>query len=404
MGYWIKLAAMCLTLAVIALIGWAVFLPASHPALERAGLLGPMRSIGLPIADAGNGAAGGGRGGFGGGGGGAAVIAQEVGLDDAGRQLVAIGTSRAERSVSLTSEVSGTLVEVNVASGDYVEEGTIVARLNADAQELALARAQLALRDAQARADRVAQLSSSGSAAQVQIDDAELALNRANLDLRDAEFELSRREIVAPISGWIGLIDLEIGNQITTNTELARLDDRSSLRIDFDVPERVVGLVGPGDDLTASPLSRPRETLQGTVLATDARVAQTNRALRIQAQVPNDDDRLRPGMAFRVALDLPGESLPLLDPMAIQWNRGGAFVWAMDAENTVRQVRVEVVQRRDSTVLVRGDLEPGSLVVVEGVQNLRPGATVAPRELRRSDGSLRPETETAQADDPSPEI
>lgn len=405
MGYWIKLTAICLGLAMAALVGWAVFLPASHPVLERAGLLAPMRSMGLPIPDANGGAGGRPGGGFpGGGGGGIAVIAQEVGIEDAGRRLVSIGTSRAERSVSLTSEVSGTLIEVNVASGDWVEAGKIVARLNSNAQELAVARAELALRDAQARADRVAQLQSSGSATQVQIDEAELALNRANLDLRDAEFELERRQIIAPISGWIGLIDLEIGNQITTNTELARLDDRSTLRIDFDVPERFVGLVGPGDALEANPLSRPREILQGTVLATDARVDQGNRALRVQGQIANEDDRMRPGMAFRVSFDLPGETLPLLDPMAIQWDRNGAFVWAVDGENAVRRVSVEVVQRRDTAVLVRADLEAGSLVVVEGVQNLRPGATVAPRELRGPDGVRRDETETAQSDDASPEI
>lgn len=405
MGYWIKLTAICLGLAMVALMGWAVFLPASHPVLERAGLLAPLRGIGLPISDDNSGAGGRPGGGFpGGGSGGIAVIAQEVGMEDADRRIVSIGTSQAERSVSLTSEVSGTLIEVNVASGDWVDAGKVVARLNSNAQELAVARAELGLRDAKGRAERVAQLQSSGSATQVQIDEAELALNRASLDLRDAEFELERREIIAPISGWIGLIDLEIGNQITTNTELARLDDRSSLRIVFDVPERFVGLVRPGDVFEANPLSRPSDILQGTVLATDARVDQGNRALRVQGQIANDDDRMRPGMAFRVTLGLPGESLPALDPMAIQWDRNGAFVWAIDDENAVGRVSVEVVQRRDTKVLVRAKLEDGSLVVVEGVQNLRPGATVAPREVRSSNGVPHQETETAQSEDVTPEI
>lgn len=404
MGYWIKLGAVCLGLFAAALAGWAVFLPASHPALERAGLLQPMRALGLPIAESAGAAGGRPGGGFGGGGGGIAVIAQEVGIEDFDRRLVAIGTSRAERSVVLTSEVSGTVVEVNVASGDWVEAGTVVLRLNSEAQELARARAELALSDAQVRAARVAQLQSSGSATQVQIDDAELALSRANLDLRDTEFELQRREIEAPISGWVGLVDLEIGKQITSSTEIARLDDRRKLRIDFEVPERFVGLINPGDSVEANPLSRPQDVLQGTILATDARVDQGNRALSVQAQIANDGDRLRPGMAFRVALRLPGESLPMVDPIALQWDREGAFVWAMDDENTVRRARVEVVQRRDSALLVRGELAEGQLIVVEGVQNLRPGATVAPREVRRSDGTLLEQAETAQATAPSPEI
>ncbi|MFN7002481.1 MAG: efflux RND transporter periplasmic adaptor subunit [Roseinatronobacter sp.] len=380
MSYWIKLTAICLGLALVSVSAWAVFLPASHPVLERMGLLGPMRAVGLPIAEAGPGSGGGGppfRGG-----GEVQVIAQEVTEASSGSRLVAIGTARAQRSVTLSSEVAGTIKAVSVRSGDWVEVGSPVVELNDEAQQLAVARAELALQDAQARADRVAQLRTSGSATQVQIDEAELALNRATIDLRDAEFELRRRQITAPISGWIGLVALEPGNQVTTSTELARLDDRGTLLVDFQIPERLVGLVSVDDPLEASPLSRPGEVIAGRISAIDARVDQGNRSLRLQGEIANDDDRLRPGMAFRVTVELPGELLPLVDPLAIQWDRNGAFVWAADADNKVQRVRVEIVQRRDDTVLVRANLQSGQVIVVEGVQNLRPGAEVAPREIR----------------------
>lgn len=397
MSYWMKLIAICLGLTLVSVTAWAMFLPASHPVLERMGLLGPMRAVGLPIPQAGNGSAGGGppfRGG-----GEVQVIAQEVAEASSGSRLVSIGTARAQRSVTLSSEVAGTLKSVAVRSGDWVEAGSLVAELTDEAQQLAVARAALALQDAQARADRVAQLRSSGSATQVQIDEAELALNRATLDLRDAEFELRRREITAPISGWIGLIALEPGNQVTTSTELVRLDDRSALLIDFQIPERLVGLISVDDALQASPLSRPGEVITGRISAIDARVDQGNRSLRLQGEIANEDDRLRPGMAFRVTVDLPGEMLPLVDPLAIQWDRNGAFVWALDADSKAQRVRVEIVQRRDDTVLVRADLEPGRVIVVEGVQNLRPGAEVAPREIRPAPQPEEAELLSLQASD-----
>lgn len=394
MSYWIKLGAICLALLVISVTGWAVLLPASHPVLERAGLLAPMRAIGLPIPDADDGNAGGSA--FRGGGE-VQVIAQEVTLAESDTQLVAIGTARAQRSVILSSEVAGTLQNVAVSSGEWVEAGDLIAELTVEAQELALARAELALRDAQARADRVAQLRDSGSATQVQIDEAELALNRATLDLRDAEFELRRREIKAPISGWIGLIELEPGNQVSSSTELVRLDDRSTLLIDFEVPERFVGLIAIGDEMHVNPLSRSTEVLAGRVRALDARVDQGNRSLRIQGEIANEDDRLRPGMAFRVSVGLPGESLPLVDPLAIQWDRDGAFVWALDDENKAQRIRIEIVQRRDDAVLLRADLQSGRVVVVEGVQNLRPGAEVVPREIRPAPQADAEDDATVQA-------
>ncbi len=394
MSYWIKLIAICLGLALVSVTAWAVFLPASHPVLERMGLLGPMRAAGLPIAEDG---ASGGRGGPPFGGGEVQVIAQEVARADAGSRVVSIGTATAQRSVALSPEVAGTLKSVAVRSGDWVEAGDLVAELTDEAQQLAVARAQLALQDAQARADRVARLRDSGSATQVQIDDAELALNRATLDLRDAEFELRRRQITAPISGWIGLISLEPGNQVTTSTELVRLDDRTTLLVDFQIPERLVGLISVGDRLQASPLSRPDELLSGQVSAIDARVDQGNRSLRLQGEIANDDDRLRPGMAFRVSVELPGETLPLVDPLAIQWDRNGAFVWALDEDEKAQRKRIEIVQRRDTSVLVRADLSEGQAVIVEGVQNLRPGADVAPREIRPAPQTDPPEETAMQA-------
>ncbi|WFE74965.1 efflux RND transporter periplasmic adaptor subunit [Roseinatronobacter sp. S2] len=380
MKKWVTGAAICLLLTGFGLVGWAVFLPSSHGILDRIGVLGPMRATGLPIPDANGGANAGGPQFQGGGA--IRVIAQEVTTANAGGRLVAIGTAQALRSVTLTSEVSGTLEDVMVSSGEWVDEGTLIAQLNSDVQQLALARAELGLRDTEVRAARVAQLRDSGSATQVQIDDAELAQSRAQLDLRDAQLELSRRQIAAPVSGWIGLITLEPGNQVTPNTELVRLDDRSQLLVNFDVPERFVGLVNVGDTLDASPLSRPNEVLAGRVRAIDARVDQGNRTLRIQGEIDNDGDRLRPGMAFRITMPLPGEYHPVVDPLAIQWDRGGAFVWALDSENRASRAGIEIIQRRDDAVLVRADLSAGDSVVLEGVQNLRPGAEVDIAEMR----------------------
>lgn len=376
---WAKGTAIIVILCAAALGAWAVFLPASHPTLDRIGVLGPMRSLGLPIADSGNGAA---RGGPPFGGGDVRVVAQTVAQAEAGTRLGAIGTGLALRSVAVTSEVSGRLETVSVSSGDWVEAGMLIAQLDAESQRLALARAELALRDAQSRADRVAQLRASGSATQVQIDEAELALNRAQLDLQDAEFELRRRQITAPIAGWIGLVSLEPGDQVASGAELARLDDRSELLVEFSLPERVVGLVAVGDPLEVSPLSRPQDRIEGRIRAMDARVNQDTRTLRIQATIANDDDRLRPGMAFRIAVPLPGETYAVVDPLAIQWDRGGAFVWALDDEDRARRVGVEIVQRRDTAVLLRAALDTGAVVVLEGVQNLRPGAQVSVAEMR----------------------
>jgi RND family efflux transporter MFP subunit len=291
--------------------------------------------------------------------------------------VTAIGTARAARSVILSAEVGGRIEALNVASGDYVEAGTVVAELDDEAARIALDRAALVADDARATRDRVAQLRASGSATDLQTREAELALQTAELALREAEFDLGRHRITAPISGWVGILAADEGNRVSANDEITRIDDRSSLIVDFRVPERIVSNLSPGDALEATPLAEPdRGGIAGTILALDNRVDEASRTLLVRAAIGNADDRLRPGMAFLIALAFTGDSHPAVDPLAIQWGSDGAYVWAVRDARALR-LPVRILQRTTDAVLIEAEFLPGDLVVTEGVQALRPGAEVA---------------------------
>lgn len=362
----------------LALIGWAVVFPASHPYLDRVGLLTPMQAVGIPLAQTEE-AAGGGRG-FGAGGA-TAVVARTVGLAQIEDRVTAIGTGRAQRSVVITPQTSGRLVDLPVRPGTQISAGTVIAELESQAELIALDRARVVLDDAQRSADRQQRLQGSGAISDAQVQSVELALRNAELGLRQAEFDLAQRSIVAPFNGSLGLLNYDVGDQVGTSSDLTQLEDRSVLLIDFAVPERFVGQLVADDPVKVAPLSRPADTFTGQVLAVDSRVDPASRTLRVQARVDNSADRLRGGMAFSISAALPGEIYPMIDPLAIQWGRDGPFVWAVDADDTAQRVAIDILQRRDASVLVRADLEQGDRVVIEGVQNLRPGGGVTLQEI-----------------------
>jgi len=380
--------ALVALIAAVAAVAWAMFLPSSHGLLDRAGVLQPMVRLGVPIAQAPQ-ISGPGAGGEGFARGAVAVSSALVSTGEVNDRIAAIGTGEALHSVVLMPEVSGRLAEVLVAAGDQVQAGTVVARLDSAAEQIARDRAELMLDEARATAERLARLQASGTATEVQIREASLAVRTAELSVRQAEFDLARREIVAPITGWIGIIAPEVGAQIGPSTAIARLDDRSMILVDFTVPERLVGRVAPGDALTISPLARNDVRLEGRIRAIDSRVDQTSRSLRVVGELENPDDTLRAGMAFNIAITLPGTMYPAVDPLSIQWGNEGSFVWAI-REGRVTRVPVRILQRSDGAVLVRGALEPGERVVREGVQSLREGSEVEDRALPAAE---------AQADD-----
>lgn len=361
-----------LSLAVIAVTGyiWIFHVPAAAGFLERAGVTG---LLGIEVAQSdGAGAARG----FGPRGPAQVVVAPvtEAVVND---RVEAIGDGRALRSATLRSEVSGEVVEVALQTGGYVEEGTVILRLDDEAQRIAVERARLMVEDAREGASRFSRLQDGGSVTEVRISEARLTLRNAELQLSEAEFELSLRTIRAPFSGWIGLLDVAVGERLSPPDVIATLTDRSEILLDFRVPERVVGLVVPGMPIEARPLgSAEAAPLQGEIHALDNVVDRSSRTLRVQGRLANEDDTLRAGMSFAVSLRFPGETLVAVDPLAVQWSRDGSFVWVV-REGAAQRVAVTIRQRDADRVLVDGDLAVGESVVIEGVQTLRPGAEVA---------------------------
>lgn len=351
---------------VVAAMAWARFFPGAPDILARWGL--EWASAATPKADKNAGAdrpaAAGPR---------MAVVTAPVTSATINDRLSAIGTGRANASVTVTPYQTGRLTEFAVQSGATVKAGDVIARLDSEAEQIALDRARVALSDAQAKADRARTLRSSNAATAVQVADADVVLENARLALRDAELDLERRSIIAPISGIVGILPIEAGNYVTTQTTVATIDDRSQIIIDFWVPERFAGAIAVGQKLTATPIARPGEVFDGTVRAIDNRLDEQSRTLLVQARIENVGDRLRAGMSFQIAMGFPGDVYASVDPLAIQWGTDGAFVWAIH-DGKARRTPVRIVQRNSESVLVDAAITVGDQVVTEGVHVVREGA------------------------------
>jgi RND family efflux transporter MFP subunit len=382
-----KQLLLSLFLLVVAGGLWARFFPGAPETLERWGMDWAAAAVSDETSRT---ASTGGRGeGAPGGGFGSQtplVVVSDIASATINDRLSAIGTGAALNSVSVTPFATGRLTEILVDAGTRVEAGTVIASLDSDAEEIEADRARIALEDARARLERVTALRNSNTATAVQLTEAQLALDNAQLQLRNAELALQRRSIVAPIAGVVGIMPVSAGNYVTTQTEIASIDDRSRLVVDFWVPERFATMIEVGQSVGATSVARPGERYAGRVRAIDNRVDAQSRTLRVQAIIDNPDDSLRAGMSFQVSMTFPGDSYPAVDPLAIQWGTEGAFVWVVE-DGRARRTPVRIIQRNTDTVLVSGDFGSGGTVVTEGIHAVREGG-----ELRavRDDGAPLP--------------
>lgn len=352
---------------------WISYVPSAIPFLDRIGVLGALN---IPASDLASGdeddrgSPGADRP--------TQVVTAQVQERVIADRISAIGDGRAERAVTVRSRSEGVIRKLTQDAGNYVQTGAVIARLEDEAEVIALEQAQVLLEDARDEAERVKLLAKSGAVTGTRLRETELATRNAELGLRKAEFDLGQRLIEAPISGWVGIIDVEVGDRVSAQDTLTTITDRANVLIDFRVPERVIGLIDLGQSFDVTPLGLRGTTLTGHISAIDTIVDRASRTLRVQGTVANTNDLLRAGMAFAVSMEFPGETLLAIEPLALQWSSEGSFVWAV-RDGKAAQVPVTIRQRNSDSVLVESeDLKVDDTIVTEGVQTLRNGSEVTP--------------------------
>ncbi|WEZ83109.1 efflux RND transporter periplasmic adaptor subunit [Rhizobium sp. 32-5/1] len=369
-----KQLVISLVILVIGVMAWVRFVPGAGAMLAKVGVSAPIiEAIAKPQPA--EETAGQGRRGQGQGAGNQTpiVVTQAADMAVVNDRLNAIGNGDAILSATVTPLATGNLTEVLVKSGDRIEQGQVIARLDSDDQKVAAAQAKLNRDNASEKVERNRKLGN--AVAIVAIRDAEFALQGAELALQTAELDLKRRDIIAPSKGIVGIITVNPGDYVTTSTPIAVVDDRSQILVDFWVPERFANKISVGQAVSATAIAQPGSELAGVVHAIDNRIDQASRTLRVRARIDNPDDTLRAGMSFSVALTFDGDQYPTVNPLSIQWSADGSYVWRVAGDKT-EKVPVKIVQRNADKVLVDAKLTKGDVVVTEGVQRLRDGGTV----------------------------
>jgi RND family efflux transporter MFP subunit len=173
-----------------------------------------------------------------------------------------------------------------------------------------------------------------------------------------------------------GIVNVEVGDYVTVSTPVVTIDDRSRLLVDFWVPERFTGLVKIGQEVQANPIAQAHKSYTGKIYAIDNRIDVASRTLHLRAEVPNENDELRAGQSFEMVMSMPGDTWPSVDPLAIQWDNNGSFVWRVTKDRHVEKVPAIIIQRNPDSVLIDAKLNPGDQIAVEGLQRLRNGLEV----------------------------
>jgi RND family efflux transporter MFP subunit len=305
------------------------------------------------------------------------IVAAEVVMEAEENRIEAVGTSRALMSVEIHPEVAGRVVEVGFSGGEVVDQDQTLVALDFEEEALAVELAEVNLADARLLFKRYEEARGAEAVPPTTLDSARTAVEAARIGLDRARVALADRFVRAPFSGRVGITDVEPGDRVEPATPITTLDDRSALLVSFQVPEAFVSRVQEGDTIQVETWTADRLSGSGPVVAVGSRIDPGTRSFTVRARLPNPDDALRPGMSFRVLLDLDGAIWPVVPEVSLQWGASGPYVWAV-REGRAERVEARVVQRRQGRILIDAELVAGDQVVAEGVQRMRQGTPVRP--------------------------
>jgi RND family efflux transporter MFP subunit len=325
------------------------------------------------------------------------------------------GRIAAVETVEVRARVRGYIVKVNFKDGDFVKKGDMLFEIDPrpykaslDAADAQKAGADAALDLAKKEYDRALTLLRSRATSREEVDVwtgkqgvAKADQLKAQASREQAQLDLDFTKIVAPIAGKTSRAQVTQGNLVnaTGETLLTTITSVDPMYVYFDVDERSLARyrryykkdIKSDKEPSVKELKIPIQVgvegeegfpQKGVIDFTDNKVNPSTGTIQVRGVLPNEHRLLDAGMRARVRVPVSdAHKAILVTERAIGTDQGLRFVYVVNDKNVVERRDVTLDRRADGLQAVSEGIKPDDLVVVNGIQRVRDGATVDPKRV-----------------------
>lgn len=311
-------------------------------------------------------------------------------------EILAVGNVAPSATVNIVPRVTGEITAVYFTEGEEVQEGQQLIEIDPRPYHAIYAEKKANLVKDKAQLDkaledrrRFGRLVNNGYVSKEAYDQAVTDANmlKAIVEadkaaLESANLDISYCVIKAPITGRVGVLNVDKGNMVKNNSSepITKIDTLSPTYINFSIPE--IHLSAIMDSMKKGKVSinaqipdGPME--KGEIMLIDNNVDPSTGTIRLRGKFENEDRHLWPGQFVNVILPLGNYQNALTVPsQAVQPGRDGSYIFRVGKGNRAELVSVKPVFENGEYTVIEGDLNPGDEIITEGQLRLRPGMPV----------------------------
>ncbi|PVV24692.1 MAG: efflux transporter periplasmic adaptor subunit [gamma proteobacterium symbiont of Ctena orbiculata] len=312
----------------------------------------------------------------------------------------ATGSLVAVQGVTVSAELGGKIEEIAFKSGDRVEKGDLLVRIDITAEQAQLRSAEAAAKLARINLDRNRDLRANKTVSQADLDSAEANYKQATAQVDNVRATIAKKTLRAPFAGQLGLRQVNLGQIIEQGTPVVTLQTIDPIYVDFSFPQQQYSILIPGTEVHIRTDAAPDQVFSGKILAVNPEIDQMTRSVRVRAKLSNEGELLRPGMFANVEVLLADDEEVLAIPAtAVLYAPYGDTVFVIDEvedeasgkkQQVLRQQVVRLGDTQGDFVAVVTGLNEGDSVVTSGVFKLRPKMAVVVNNTLAPDAQMEP--------------
>ena len=305
--------------------------------------------------------------------------------------VTSVGSVEAVQGTEVSAEADGVVRSIEFEAGSIVPAGEVLVRLDDEVEQSQLRAAEAAAELARLNFERAQRLIAQNVISRADFEQLEATLKQAAAQVDNIRAVIAKKVVRAPFAGKVGIRRVSVGDYLSKGDPIVSLQTVDPVYVEFSVPQRRLGELREGLNVSATSDAHPGEELWGEITALEAHVDEVTRNVRVQATFANGHGALRPGMFVAIDVVL-GEAKPVqvIPATAVVHARDGDSVFVIEpapAEGSppiVRREAVKLGERRGDFVAVEQGPRLGDSVVATGVFKLREGMPVV------IDNALRP--------------